>query len=302
MKRLSVFIILAVFLTAVSGTLMATLVSAQGDGGAVVTITGTLNDMAPDGTIIVDGTTCHLADGVVLPPGVAVGAKITITGTVSGNTQVIVITVIHLAEDTPTASPTAAAAAAATPQRTATAAANPLGAIIVIEGPVRAKQANFITIFDFNVQMAPDDPMLNVIKVGDVLHVRGNPDKAGHLVAIEVGNVLARASGATALVEGRVQAINGNILTINGINVQLAPDDPRLKTLRQGNFLSVKGNFERHGITVVLIVINLIIINDADVVIFIYCREHKGMGMGMGMGDDGMGMGMGMGVYDCRWP
>jgi hypothetical protein len=99
------------------------------------------------------------------------------------------------------------------------------------------------------------------------------------------------------LVEGRVQAINGNMLTINGINVQLAPGDPRLKTLRVGNFLSVKGNFERHGTTVVLIVVNIVVVNDADVAVFIYCREHKSKGMGMGMGK-----GMGMGGYDCRWP
>jgi hypothetical protein len=59
----------------------------------------------------------------------------------------------------------------------------------------------------------------------------------------------------------------------------------------------VNGNFERHGTTVVLIVVNIIIINDADVAIFIYCRDYKGMGMGMGecKDDKGMGKGMGMG-------
>ncbi len=299
MKRLSVLIILSAFLIAANGVLMTTLVAAQDDGGVEVTITGTLNDVAPDGTIIVDGTTYRLASGVILPPGTAIGAKVTLTGKVSGNTQVVVITVVRLTDSTPTAIPTATATAAATPPGTATATANPSNVIIVIEGPVRAKHDNFITIFDFNVQMAPDDPMLTIIKIGDVLHVKGNLDKTGILVAIEVGNALARASGGTALVEGRVQAINGNILTINGVNVQLAPGDPRLKTLRVGNFLSVKGNFERHGTTVVLIVVNIVVVNDADVAVFIYCREHKSKGMGMGMG---MGKGMGMGGYDCRWP
>jgi hypothetical protein len=298
MRRLSVFIILSAFLIAASSVLMTTLVAAQDDGDVEVTITGTLNDVAPDSTIIVDGTTYRLASGVLLPPGTVIGAKVTLTGKVSGSTQVVVITVVRLTASTPTASPTATATAA-TPQGTATATANPSNVIIVIEGPVRARHDNFITIFDFNVQMAPDDPMLAIIKIGDVLHVKGNLDKAGVLVAIEVGNALARTSGGTALVEGRVQAINGNILTINGVNVQLAPDDPRLKTLHVGNFLSVKGNFERHGTTVVLIVVNIVVVNDADVAVFIYCREHKGKGMGMGMG---MGKGMGMGGYDCRWP
>ena len=297
MKRFSRFIVLAVFLLAASSVAMITRVFAQ--GGAVVTITGTLNDIAPDGTIVVDGTVYHLASGVVLPPGAVVGTKITITGNISSGTQIVVITVIRVVESTPTASPTTASTApatmAATAQGTAAATAIPSNVVIIIEGPVRAKQANFITIFDFNVQMAPNDPMLTVIKIGDVLHVKGNLDKTGVLVAIEVGNVLARTSGATALVEGRVQAVNGNVLTINGINVQLAPDDPHLKTLKVGNFLSVKGNFERHDTIIVLIVINLNIIDDADVPLFIYCREHNGMGMG----DDGMGMGMG--DNECRW-
>ncbi len=288
---------------------------------AIRPVSALLPATSADGGIIIDGTTYHLASGVTLPPGAQVGTKITVTGTVSNNTTVIIITVIRLAEQTPTpaTSPTSAATSAATLPATAapTAAAtepagiNIPGVIIVVEGPVRAKQANLITIYDFNIQMAPDDPMLTSINIGDRLHVKGSWDRTGVLVALEVGNVIARRSGGSALVEGRIQAVNGSVLTVNGINVQLAPNDPRLKTLRAGNFLSVSGNFERHGTTIILIVVNLIVVNDADVTLFIYCREHPGMGMGMGepaMGmGDGMGMGMGepamgMGEYDCRWP
>jgi hypothetical protein len=177
--------------------------------------------------------------------------------------------------------------------------------IIVVEGPVTAIQGNRVKIYDFDIQFVPDEPMLKVIKVGDRLHIKGSLDANKTLIASEVSSALARATGGTALVEGRVQAINGNVVTINGINVHFDPTDPRLKTLRVGNYLSVSGNFERRGTVVVLIVVNLIIINDSDVDIFIWCREQRGMGMGMGMGapPPGMGMGMGMGEPDdeCHW-
>jgi hypothetical protein len=189
------------------------------------------------------------------------------------------------------------------------------GVIIVVEGPVAAIQGNRVKIYDFAIELAPDEPMLKVMKVGDRLHIKGSMDARKTLIASEVSNAVARATGGTALVEGRVQAINGNVVTINGITIELSPNDPRLKTLRVGNYLSVSGNFERRGTMVVLIVVNLIIINDTDVDIFIWCREHHGMGMGMGMGEPsppGMGMGMGepqpppgmgMGEPDeeCRW-
>ncbi len=311
MKRLFLFIILTIALVAGSAALTTGIVNAQDPGGSIVTITGTLTGTTADGGIIVDGTTYHLASGISLPPGAIVGTKITISGTVSNSTSVIVITVIQVAEPTSTPAATAPATAAPTAAATEPVGISIPGVIIVVEGPVRARQANFITIYDFNIQMASDDPMLTIIKIGDRLHVKGSLDKGGVLVAIEVGSVIARRSGGNALVEGRVQAVNGNVLTINGINVQLAPTDPRLKTLRAGNFLSVSGNFERHGTIIVLIVVNIVVVNDADINLFIYCREHPGMGMGMaeppgmGMGDDGMGMGkpaMGMSNYDCRWP
>jgi hypothetical protein len=329
MRRHHRHILSAIILIIASAALMVGLARAQ--GGATVTVTGTLNSVSSDGVIVVDGVTYRLGSGVSLPAGTVVGVKITITGQTSGNTQVIIITRVQVvnATATPTGSPPAPATSPATASATApatspatvpaTAPATVVGSpdiIIVVQGPVRAKRINIITIFDFNIQMAPDDPMLTVIKIGDVLHVKGSPNKSGLLVAIQVSNVVARATGGTALVEGRVQAINVNVVTINGINVHLAPTDPRLKTLRVGNYLSVSGNFERRGTMVVLIVVNLIIISDDDVDIFIWCREHHGMGMGMGMGEPprpGMGMGMGeppppgmgMGMGDpddeCHW-
>jgi hypothetical protein len=164
--------------------------------------------------------------------------------------------------------------------------------VIVVEGPVRAIEGNHVTIYDLTFQAAADDPMLNIIKVGDMVRLKGSRDKTGVIVALQISNIIgAPAGGSTVLVDGRVEAIDRNVLTINGIKVQLPLDDPRLKTIRPGNFLSVNGNFVRQGTTVVLVVVNLVIINDTDVDVYLACRKSKAMGMSMGMGKDGMGMG-----------
>ncbi len=172
------------------------------------------------------------------------------------------------------------------------ASASPPDTVIVVEGPVRAINGNRVTVYDLAFEVAADDPMLSIIKVGDMVHLKGSRDKSGEIVGIQISNAIgASAGGGTALVDGRVQTIDRNVLTINGIKVQLPADDPRLKAIRPGNFLSVNGNFVRQGTTVVLVVVNLVIINDTDVDVYLACRKSKAMGMSMGMGKDSMGMG-----------
>jgi len=223
--------------------------------------------------------------------------------TTANNTQVAAIFTATAAPTFVTESPLASPAAT-TGQTLAPTSVTiiPPETIIVVEGPVRAIQGNRVTIYDLTIQTAVDDPMLTIIRVGDMAHIKGTQDKTGAITALEVSNVIGASAGSgTALVDGRVQVINGDVLTINGIKVQLPPNDLRLKTIRVGDFLSVNGDFQRQGTTVVLIVVNLVIINDAEVDIYLNCRKHEGMGMGMGMGDDSMGMGNdGMGSLDCR--
>jgi hypothetical protein len=45
--------------------------------------------------------------------------------------------------------------------------------IIVIEGPVTAININIITIFNINVVVDPNDPILTIIRIGDVIRVEG---------------------------------------------------------------------------------------------------------------------------------
>lgn len=53
------------------------------------------------------------------------------------------------------------------------------GVIIVVEGPVIAININVITIYDFDIVLAEDDPLLSVIVVGDIIRVEGLIDELG---------------------------------------------------------------------------------------------------------------------------
>jgi hypothetical protein len=71
----------------------------------------------------------------------------------------------------------------------------------------------------------------------------------------------------TIVIEGPVQAININIITIYGINVELKPDDPMLKVIRIGDIVHVEGDTEPgEGNTIVIVAITVVIVN-VDVVV-----------------------------------
>jgi hypothetical protein len=65
----------------------------------------------------------------------------------------------------------------------------PLDTAIVIEGPVEAINGNIVTIYGIDIELAPDDALLLVIQVGDVIRVEGNP-KGGDTVIVVAVNVL----------------------------------------------------------------------------------------------------------------
>lgn len=183
---------------------------------------------------------------------------------------------------------------------------------IIVEGPVSAINGNTLTVYDLEVEVAPGHPILSLLEVGDFVRVEGAYQTGGVVVASIVGNLddVTVVDGETATVnlEGPVEAIDDNQIVVNGITVELDPDDPILDRLQVGTFVSVQGNFEGSGSVIVLVVVNVTVINNVEV-IEDDCWYHEGMGMGhwhcdgmgmgMGMGDamgmGGMGMGMGMG-------
>lgn len=71
---------------------------------------------------------------------------------------------------TPTPGPSATPPAGASPTPIATT----LPTIIVIEGPVQAINVNIITIYNINIQIDANDPILAQIHVGDFVRVEGS--------------------------------------------------------------------------------------------------------------------------------
>lgn len=188
------------------------------------------------------------------------------------------------------------------PQATHT-PASPAETVVVIEGPVQSFDNTSITIFDVSIQVTPGHPILNMISVGDTVRVEGVLTEDNMLTATVIDNILNGETGdATVGLDGPIEVIEENTITINSIEVVLDPADPILQTLSIGDFLSVEGNFEIRDNEYVLVVVTREIITPATIGAPPNCYYHDtGMGMGHwhcdGMGAMGMGgmeaMGMG---------
>lgn len=222
-----------------------------------VDFVGTITAIAQN-TVIVDQTIVDISSAnmtVSLQPGMTVRVQ----GVLQGG--IVTAQVIETAVSTATPTATPLVTATATPEAT-----GEPGTIIVIEGPVKQININLITIYNFDILVTADHPILKVIKLGDRLKVHGRRGTDGILIATLISNVLNPTSAATVSLNGNVQAINGNIVVINGVNVQFAPNDPALATLKIGDVLNIEGNFQGNGTTIVLVVVNVVIINNVNII------------------------------------
>jgi hypothetical protein len=231
---------------------------------------------------------------------VAVVPSQTFASTVDGTTLATIITPEVVPSVTPSASPTVEVTASSTPSV-------PIATqevVVVIEGPITNIIDNTVMIYGYSIEVEPQHPILQVIEVGDVVRVQGSLGSDSAVVATVVSNIpnANHADGAAVTVglDGPVEAINGNTIIVNGIAVQLASDASLLQNIQVGNFVSVQGNFQTSGSSIVLVVVNIAIINNTTIQSGCWYHEDgmgmghwhcDGMGMGMGMGDDGMGMG-----------
>jgi hypothetical protein len=94
---------------------------------------------------------------------------------------------------TPTFTPTVTGTLTVTPVATATSTPNPNGLpiTIIIEGPVQAININIITIYNINIQLDPNDPNLQIIQIGDIVHIEGNTqDLNGTIIIIAINIVI----------------------------------------------------------------------------------------------------------------
>ena len=67
--------------------------------------------------------------------------------------------------------------------------------------------------------------------------------------------------GITIVIEGPVQSININIITIYNINIELDENDPNLTIIQVGDTVRIEGDTRDNNGTIIIIAINIIIIN-----------------------------------------
>jgi hypothetical protein len=248
-------------------------------------------------TLTVAGLTVDVSS-ITLDTNVIPGTTVTVTG-VSTNNVIVAQSVVIVIVTNPTPESTSEATPEATVEVSATPVPNS-DVIIVVEGPVVNIVNNIITIYSFDIEVEPAHPILNIVNIGDFVHVEGAFGSTGVIVATVVSNisntvVVGTGNVGTVGLDGPVEAINGNILLVNGIPVQLASNDPLLQTVQVGDFVTLDGNFEGTGSNIVLVVVNIVIVNNVIIDGNPLCWFHEGMGMGH-WHCDGMGMGMGMGM------
>lgn len=172
--------------------------------------------------------------------------------------------------------------------------------IIIVEGMVEGVEENLIRVFGLSIEVEPGHPVLSLIAEGDVLRIEGSLGDNGRLVASVIDTLReadTATAGATVGLDGPVEAINANIVTVNGIAVAFDPSAALLRTLRVGDFVSIEGNFEQREGAFVLVVVTAETVEpggDGIAGVPSACvYEDTGMGMGRWRCDTGMGMGMG---------
>ncbi len=136
---------------------------------------------------------------------------------------------------------------------------------IIIQGPVQAVNANIVTIANLDIVVSLDDPVLQGLQAGDVIGVEGNVFEVEGDTVLVVPVTITRLDTNIVVpvvtIEGPVQAMNASIITVHGIDIQLAPNDPLIGTLEVGSVVVVNGNMVGTGATVVVVVVTIVVID-----------------------------------------
>ncbi len=102
----------------------------------------------------------------------------------------------------------ATAGSAATPEATEPAV------ILVLEGPVQKVSSDGITVFDMEIRLDPDDPILKLIQVGKMVHVEGYPETSNGVIVVIVINIVIQSDNpavSPGLPPGCKMSKNGHI-------------------------------------------------------------------------------------------
>jgi hypothetical protein len=128
--------------------------------------------------------------------------------------------------------------------------------VVVVEGPIARVNGSRITVYSFEIEVAPQAVMPEMLAVGDVVHVEGSLAPNGVVVASTVERfVSVRTDGVAgaATLNGRVESIDENLLVVNRVMVRFVPHDPILQRLEVGDTVEIWGNFEGEGANSILV-------------------------------------------------
>lgn len=164
--------------------------------------------------------------------------------------------------------------------------------VVTITGPIQAVNVNIITVFNLNIQFNPSDPILLDLNIGDTIQVNGSiASMGGIVVVVPVQTVIiinlpdfeltpeataettpdpeatpeatpgSSDQPVTIVVEGPVQNINVNIITVFDFDIEVNPSDPILVDLEIGDNIRVEGNTRFENGHIIIMAVNVVIIN-----------------------------------------
>ncbi len=138
---------------------------------------GTVSGMS-NGVVVTDSDSANYFSGIVTP---------TLTPTITP-TPTLTLTPGPTVTPGGTLTPIGTVTPAGTPGPTVTPGGSSV--TIIIEGPVQEININIITIYDIDIILGDDDPILNIIQIGDILHVEGDTQDANGTVVIIAINII----------------------------------------------------------------------------------------------------------------
>jgi hypothetical protein len=143
------------------------------------------------------------------------------------------------------------------------AAPSPQERLAVMLGPVDAVERSSITMYGTVIQVDPDNPVVQALRVGDVVRVEGGYVN-GTIVAVSISRIDGDNSNSTAVVvEGEVRRVRDHDIRVGNTDIQL-PDNGNFPDVERGDSVRVEGYYDGNDRHADLIATNITITNRAE--------------------------------------
>lgn len=133
---------------------------------------------------------------------------------------------------------------------------------VTLSGTVQTINQTILTVDGQTVVVQPDDPVLSTLQVGDQVSITGQRVGGDYVVAQTISPL--GTAPVVVTIEGVVQAIHKNVITIEGQQIQFAPDDPMLHDFKVGDSLHVEGTYTQTADGQVIAVTSATVISSTE--------------------------------------